>query len=663
MTSSPPQADLTWTDDGQPFSTVFGDVYFSRDSGLEETRHVFLQHNHLAERWARLHAGAAFCIAETGFGTGLNFLCAWQLWDQCAPPGCHLHFVSTEKYPLTRGDLRRALALWPELQRWADQLLGQYDDLASGWQHFSFADGRVRLTLLIGDLLETLGQLDAAVDAWFLDGFAPAKNPDMWQPALYETMARLSAADATVATFTSVGDVRRGLQAVGFAMHKVKGYGRKREMLAGILTERSAPIWSPPWYARPTWRPDERTALVIGAGLAGCSTAFALARRGWSVTVIERHPGEAQEASGNPQGILYCKLSAHPTSLSRFVQASYAYCLRLLRERLPHDGSNWEACGILQLAADEKDQARLQAIAANGYPDSFLHWVDASQASALAGVRIERGGLYFPEGGWVHPPSLCRSLLNQPNISLLASHEAIQLRQDESAGWSAIGSKGETLASAAVAVVCGAADSLRFEQTAHLPLKAIRGQITHVPATEASRALRSVLCAEGYVSPARNAEHHVGASFRFDRTDCEPSVEESLSNLQLLPSLSADFAQSLGAAALDPAQLKARAALRCTTPDYLPAIGPLVDVQAFNERYAILRKDAARKLDAPAPWLDGLYVNAAHGSRGLLSAPLSGELIAAWIEGEPLPLPRPVAEAVHPSRFLLRALVRGGKRN
>ena len=194
-------ADLTWMDGDQPFSTRFADVYFSRDSGLDETRHVFLLHNQLAERWAALEAGAHFCIAETGFGTGLNLLAAWQLWDTCAPQDACLHFVSTEKYPLNLADMQRALAIWPELEPYASELLAQYRDLTAGWQHFSLANGRITLTLLIGDLFDTLPQLDAGVDAWFLDGFAPARNPDMWQPALYQRMAELSRPGATVATF------------------------------------------------------------------------------------------------------------------------------------------------------------------------------------------------------------------------------------------------------------------------------------------------------------------------------------------------------------------------------------------------------------------------------------------------------------------------------
>lgn len=657
MKTSPSFAELSWSDDGQPFSTHFGDVYFSRESGLDETRHVFLQHNELDQRWAALPPGASFCIGETGFGTGLNFLCAWQRWEQLAPADARLHFISSEKYPLSSQDMHRALALWPELQPWAEQLLAQYSDLAPGWQQFSLAAGRVTLTLLVGDLLDTLPQLDAPIDAWFLDGFAPAKNPDMWQPALYQQMARLSRASATVATFTSVGDVRRGLQAAGFDMRKVKGYGRKREMLCGRLPSPPQATWTPPWYQRPDTPSGERSALVVGSGLAGCSTAFALARRGWQVTVIERHATAAAEASGNTQGILYCKLSPHQTPLSRFVQASYAYCLRLLHDLLPQGDGNWAACGVLQLSTDDKERQRQLALADQGYPHSFLHSVDVEQASALAGVAVQQAGLFFPRAGWVNPPSLCRALLQHPNIRLLTNSDALQLqRRDQH--WHALDARDQAIASASVAVICSAADSQRFEQSSQLPLKAIRGQITELPATAHSRQLRTVLCAEGYISPARHDRHHLGASFRFDRLDTEPSAEENLSNLALLDKLSPALAEALQPQQ-NPQALAARAALRCTSPDYLPLIGPLADAQAFNSDYAVLGKDASKQPQTPTRWYPGLYINAGHGSRGLVSCPLSGELIAAWIGGEPLPLPRDVACAVHPNRFLLRQLIRG----
>ncbi|MEL0167586.1 MAG: bifunctional tRNA (5-methylaminomethyl-2-thiouridine)(34)-methyltransferase MnmD/FAD-dependent 5-carboxymethylaminomethyl-2-thiouridine(34) oxidoreductase MnmC [Pseudomonadaceae bacterium] len=648
-------AELVWMDGDQPFSSRFDDVYFSRDSGLDETRHVFLQHNRLPERWPALHAGEHFCIAETGFGTGLNFLAAWQLWDACAPADTFLHFVSTEKYPLSRIDLQRALAIWPELEPFSTELLAQYQDLTPGWQHFSFAGGRITLTLLIGDLFDTLPQLDATVDAWFLDGFAPARNPDMWQPALYQRMAELSRPGATVATFTSVGEVRRGLIAAGFAMQKVKGFGRKREMLCGQLEQSPARHWHAPWYARPT-PATQRNAIIVGAGLAGCSTAHALARRGWQVTVVERLPEVAGAASGNPQGILYCKLSPHHPPLSRFIQSSYQYSLRLLQRELAPGEERWQACGVLQLASDEKEQGRQQGLANQGYPHSFLHAVTATEGSALAGVAISHPGLYFPGGGWVSPPALCRRLLEHPQITVLTSTAIAELHKDNGA-WHLIGEDGNGIASSQTVILCGAHETARFEQTRHLALKPIRGQITHLPADPRSSRLQTVLCADGYVSPARQGEHHLGASFRFDRLDLSPSDEENQHNLQLLQDLSPDLHQHFSNT---PAQ-GARVGLRCTAPDYLPLLGPVLEPNRFLSQYAVLGKDASQQPSDPAPWQHGLYVNTAHGSRGLISAPLSGELLAAWLNDEPLPLPRDLSEAVHPSRFLLRQLVRGSR--
>src|SRR5690606_34220266 len=409
---------------------------------------------------------------------------------------------------------------------------------------------------------------------------------------------------------------------------------------------------------RPASPGGERSALVIGAGLAGCATARSLATRGWQVTVLERHGHAAAEASGNAQGILYCKLSPHQTLLSRYVQASYCYALRALHQLLPQGDSTWRACGVLQLSTDEKERGRQLAFAGQGYPATFLQAVDSDQASRIAGVQVDRPGLFFPTAGWVNPPSLCHALLQHPNITLLTHSEALTLER-RGERWHALADDQQSLASAAVAVICSANDSRRFAQTAGMPLKPIRGQVSQLAATAASSALRTVLCAEGYISPARGGEHHVGASFRFDRLDSEPSVEENRSNLELLDKLSAQLAAALHSGQQDLAELPARAALRCTTPDYLPLIGPVADAQAFEQDYAVLGKDASKQPDAPTRWYPGLYMNAGHGSRGMVSCPLSGELIAAWLDNEPLPLPRDVAEAVHPVRFMLRRLIRG----
>ncbi|WP_122859102.1 bifunctional tRNA (5-methylaminomethyl-2-thiouridine)(34)-methyltransferase MnmD/FAD-dependent 5-carboxymethylaminomethyl-2-thiouridine(34) oxidoreductase MnmC, partial [Pseudomonas viridiflava] len=585
-------------------------------------------------------------------------LCAWQLFDECARPGARLQFVSVEKYPLSRDDLQRALALWPELAAFADPLLDQYVAVHEGFQRMVFDQGRVTLTLLIGDALDMLPQLDGQIDAWFLDGFAPAKNPEMWTPELFAELARLSTTATTIGTFTSTGWVRRALNAAGFKMKRVPGIGHKWEVLRGTFIawpEEAVPVpAAKPWFARPPALHNERKALVIGAGLAGCATAESLANRGWQVSLLERHAAPALEASGNPQGVLYLKLSAHGTALSQLILSGFGHTRRLL-ERLQR-GVDWDGCGVLQLTFDDKEGKR-QAQLAEAFPESLLHLLDQSAAQARSGIRLASGGLFYPEGGWVHPPALCDRQATHPNIRLIAHHEALELRQ-VGGQWQAWDNE-RLIDSAPVVVLAGAADIKQFPQSADLPLKRIRGQITRLPETEASTALSTVVCAEGYVAPARLGEHTLGASFDFNSVDLTPNLADHLGNLQMLEEISHDLVQRLEAADLPPEQLQGRAAFRCTSPDYLPIVGPLADRQAFMEAFAALGKDARQVPDVACPWLDGFYVNSGHGSRGLITAPLCAELLAAWLDNEPLPLPRSVAEACHPNRFALRGLIRG----
>lgn len=652
-----PNAQLDWDDQGRPRSRVFDDVYFSDQSGLEETRYVFIEQNRLQARFAALPAGGRLVIGETGFGTGLNFLCAWQLFEQHAVPGARLHFVSVEKYPLSRADLQRALALWPELKAFADQLLAQYIAIHQGFQRLVLDNGRVTLTLLIGNALEQLPQLDAQIDAWFLDGFAPAKNPDMWTAELFAELARLAAPGSTISTFTSTGWVRRLLNSAGFKMKRTPGIGHKWEILRGEFlgwpAETPAPAVTKPWFARPPVLGGERRALVIGGGLAGCASAASLAARGWQVSLLERHDELAQEASGNPQGVLYLKLSAHGTALSQMIVSGFGHTRRLL-EHLQR-GVDWDGCGVLQLAFNAKEAER-QAQLVEAFAPDLLHLLDRDQAQARAGIALKNGGMFFPQGGWVHPPALCQWQARQPGIDVLVHHDVLELRKvDEQ--WQAW--DGDTLlASAPVVVLAGAAEVKRFAASADLPLKRIRGQITRLPQTADSEALATVVCAEGYVAPARLGEHTLGASFDFKSDDLTPTAAEHAGNLALLHEISTDLVQRLHADTLSPETLEGRAAFRCTSPDYLPIVGPLADNCAFAQVYDVLRKDARHTPKAACPWLDGLYVNSGHGSRGLITAPLSGELLAAWLNNEPLPLPRSVAEACHPNRFAVRALIR-----
>jgi tRNA 5-methylaminomethyl-2-thiouridine biosynthesis bifunctional protein len=650
--TAPPAGDLEWRD-GQPYSRRFGDVYFSRESGFAETRHVFLAGNALAERWAKLEPEGCFTVAETGFGTGLNFLAAWALWAETAPLGARLHFVSVEAHPLARDEIERALALWPALARYREALVAAWEAFAPGWHRLAFAAGRVTLTLLVGDAAAVLPRVEAAVDAWLLDGFAPARNPAMWSPEVLARVARLSRPGTTLATYTVSGDVRRRLEAAGFELRKRSGFGHKREMLCGTLRGRPSPPWRAPWFAPPPAHASERRAIVIGAGPAGAGTAASLAARGWRVEVVERRDEGLQ---GQHQGVLYAHPSPHPTALNELALAGLQYTARRLRAGLVPDARDYALCGVLQLAYDAHEATRQAGVAALRLPPGLLQGVDRSRAAEIAGLDVPQGGLFFPGAGWVHPPALCAALLDHPAIGVHRAHEALAVSRSE-AGWTVSDAR-TVIAAAPVLVIAAGADSAAFAPSHHLPLRAIRGQLTLAPATPASERLQTVLCGEGYVAPARGGVHSLGATHKFRDRETDVRAAEHRENLERLARLAPALHAALGADRLDPAALAGMAGLRCSSPDYLPIVGPVVDAAAFPETYAPLAHDAALELDTAAPWREGLYVNTAHGSRGLITAPLAGEVLAAFLDGEPAPLPRSVIEALHPSRFLLRALVR-----
>ena len=424
-------AALDWQHN-EPVSLTFEDVYFSRAEGLAEAQHVFIKHNRLPERFAALTAHDHFTIGELGFGTGLNFLCAWRCFLTHAPASARLHMVSIEKFPLHPADLKQALALWPELARESAALVQHYHTITAGWQRLVFAEGRITLTLAIGDVHDVLPQLDANVDAWFLDGFSPAKNPEMWQASLFHTLATLSSPGSTFATFTSAGEVRRALAASGFHVHKARGLGKKREISHGTLATPPSPPWQAPWFARPQANHD-KSVLIIGGGLAGAATAYSLARRAWAVTLIERHPALAHEASGNPQGVVYAKLSAHAPPLTQWLLSGYGYTLRTLAQLFGEDDDYWQRCGVLQLAFNAQEQARQQQLTEAGLPTDLLYALTAEQTNALAGVAINQAALYFPQGAWVTPPSVCQPTQHAPRDPTVS----IQCRMSAGLGRSA----------------------------------------------------------------------------------------------------------------------------------------------------------------------------------------------------------------------------------
>ena len=376
--------------DGAPYSDAFDDIYYSRADGLDETRYVFLAGNDLA---ARLPRASRFCIGETGFGTGLNFLAAWQLWERLAPADASLEFISAEKFPLDPATIRDAMAVFPELAPYTAQLLGYYPPRIPGFHRLALADGRIRLTLLFGDAAAAFGKLEAGVDAWFLDGFAPARNTAMWSDDLFRQLARLSKRGTTLATFTAAGQVRRSLEAAGFSITKRAGYAGKREMITARLDSPGTYPSDAPWFDLPHTPPNTAVhAIVIGAGIAGCSVAHALGARGATVRLIERAPQIATAASGNPAGLLMPKLTADQSLSSRFYTEAYRHTLQLLQQLTARGHRpRWNACGVLQLGFHDKVQRSHARVAERALPEEFVRVVEADEATALAGVPLPLG--------------------------------------------------------------------------------------------------------------------------------------------------------------------------------------------------------------------------------------------------------------------------------
>lgn len=667
-------ARITWDEDGQPLSSRYGDVYFSRNNGLAESRYVFLQQNHLAERWQAGWEQETFYIGETGFGSGLNFLAAWQLWTESKPRPDRLHFISVENEPLQREDLVRALSLWPELAPLAEEFIALYPQLPlEGFHNFSLADGKVRLTLIIDDAIAGLRQLlrsdhpdyrlpfHRGMDAWFLDGFAPAKNPEMWQPPLFNTIAAMSNEGCTLATFTAAGMVRRELQRVGFQVEKRPGYGYKREMVAAVFSggqnleaEESGDDLQP-WHVCIPKASTDKEAIVIGAGLAGCHTARALAERGWRVRVLDAAEEAATGASGNPQGIVYGKLSPDDDAPAQFNLAALRRAQQVY-EPLWRQGGFGEQCGVLVVPRNEKDIELHKKVATRYGGDSdFIRLLSSEEAAEVAGIPVDHPALFYPKLGWIKPPALCGALLDHPNILLQTGAAVGSLYYDATAGRWQLDGFGES----SKVVIANANDALNFEQVQHLPLKAIRGQVSYFCREQIP--LRTVVCGEGYIAPACNGDssgavlQSFGATFTLHEHSPAVLAADHQSNLDNLAKL---FAAPIPRDAQTVEELQGRTAFRCTTADYLPIVGPAPDYEAFVDRYRILSRNARAKIDEAGVFLPGLYLNVGHGSRGLAYAALAGEVLAAQMDGDLLPVARSLAVALNPGRFIIRDLIR-----
>lgn len=607
---------------------MFGDVYFSRSGGLREAEAVFLAGAGLPEGWRDRRR---FAVCELGFGAGVNVLAAWRAWKQTQSAHAQLHISTIEAYPMDRADAARCLAAFPEVADFAGKLLEHWPVRAFGPQVVRL-DANVSLTVWVGEAEPVLSGLSGAFDAWFLDGFSPQRNLAMWSEGVFDQVARLSAPGARVATYTVAGAVRRGLEGAGFAVEKKPGFGAKRERLEARLQRPSRAVASgrPFPYARVA--KAERVA-VVGAGIAGSACAHALTARGVEVVVVDSGVALGAGASGNPAGLVMPRLD-RGGALSEVFLAAYVHAVAAYEAM---GGAVFQRIGVEQRPRDA-DRAALADIVAD--PPLPPDWMCAFGEGALH----RRAGLLRP----------LRAIERMLEGATLMTETAVEAIDASGAGWVVSGRGGRAIVKAdAVVLACGAALA-SFAPARFLPLELSRGQIEWGAGAAPARALVS----GSYLAPF---EGGVLFGATFDKKENVAGVEADEAsrgrNLAAVAALAPDVAATV-------AGLNSRASLRAATPDYAPIAGLLPDAAGWLAAYAPLahgrRVDARVEPPAQDGGLGGVYVLGGLGARGLTLAPLLGERIAREICGEPQALSRAGLDAIHPARFLLRALKRGG---
>jgi tRNA 5-methylaminomethyl-2-thiouridine biosynthesis bifunctional protein len=700
-------AKIDWqTDDSGnnvPVSGEFGDVYFSHADGLAESRYVFLNGNKLAERLTNLRPQQSFTVAELGFGTGLNLLALWQLWQQLRATQpqlatARLHLISTEKHPIALEDLSKILRLWaqraPELAELIEQLLAVYPVLIAGCHRLNFNDDHLTVDLWLGDAAESLAQLNLPapnltapslaklttktaltatlpnadnrphVDAWFLDGFAPSCNQSLWADSIFKQIQRLSQAGTTIATYSCAGVVKRALQDYGFQIKKIKGFGRKNEMLTAIMLEDTG---SETNAAQPSAFIADNTSLntsvtaalgltkpahsshslIIGAGVSGLMSAWSLANRGIQVTLLDKN-APLSGASGNPRALLAPKMTPIHHADDHLHTIGYLYSCRLYRQL--NAKAAQQSAPVLELtgALDLLIKANVDVEQVAHYPAAMATTLSIAKAKDMTNLATQdlSNNLYLPQAGLVNPQALKKVILAHPLISyqcLTVTQINATATQVSVIGHSADDS-GEHKAITITAdnlVICAAYESHQLDQRI-FDCRKIRGQLSWFTPTAAQWAKlpKVPLKYSGYCAPftaqigdtelnqvsVAQLQLLLGASFvRNDIATDVRAHEHQISRDKLvaaIPELDAVITT-------DTSQWQARAGIRTQTPDYHPIVGQL----ATGSR---------------------IWTLTAMGAKGYAYAPICAEVLADMMLGDFAALPTAMLARLAPNRARLQ---------
>lgn len=632
-------ATLSFDENGVPFSARFGDVYHARGGALHQARNVFLAGSDLPERW---RGKSTFTVCETGFGLGNNFLVLWHAWRNDPSRPARLHMVSFEAHPFSHADLAGFLPAsheGPE-SKLAAQLAEAWPPLLPGIHRLEFEGGAVTLTLAFGPAQRLIGQVSARVDAFFLDGFAPRVNPDMWSPGLFGQMVRMANQDATVATWCCAGQVRRDLANAGFLVKKVTGFGDKREITVAVLRSEI----KRPAGGRRVLDP----VAVIGGGIAGAGVAQALALRGHDVTVFD--PAFAQGLGASHQGHL-------AAGLTPLISADDDFRSRLSRAGCQRALQRWQGlgvdarprvCGTLDVMRAPEDVATCRkALALLKFPPDWVRWLDVHEASDRVGVSLNAGGLWFGQGQVVRPQFLLEALFSQPGIRCEA--RAIgALRRDAGGMWKLLDTQGRTLLRTPQVVLANARavpslfSSIPGQSLPPLlsTMLSMAGQVSYLPADEAP-ALRAIVAGAGYGLPAVQGRYVAGSTYEAHAHASTITVE---GHREVMARQAALLNQSFPPSGVMPGLLDGWAGWRAMLSDRLPVVGMAHDLLRQSVPDVAQRRGMVDDVHGET----GLWLTCAYGSRGLSWAALAGDVIAARLGNEPVPLERELLRRISP---------------
>lgn len=659
---------------GRPYSARYGDIYASRAGALGQARSVFLKGCGLLDTPAAWSGLRQFVILEIGFGLGTNFLATWQAWlDDPARPDT-LHYVGIELHPLRALDLGSACAD-PALQPLAQELAAQWPEPVRGLHHLKLQEGRICLTLALGDAQSLVSQLDLGANAIFLDGFAPARNDAVWQSNVLKAVGRLARPGARLATYTVARSVCDGLREAGFDVSTPPGYGGKAQRLQAVYAPRWRTRRLEPRRVLSIEHP--RRALVVGAGLAGAACARALAARGWTVQVLQAVGIEG--ASALPAGLAHVRVAPDDDRLARLTRAGLA----ALRHALPAQGARaaasslWREGGVLLAQADGALAVDLHRVAETlALPATVAEAVDARLASTRAGIPLRSGG-WWAAGGVAAASGLVETWLGEPGVQPHRGSPVHRLQRAASGHshgtqWQALDAQGRLLAQAPTCILATALDAVRLldasglmPHDACLPMSAQSGQGFIVPASAVPSlaALRHGVVGDCYAMPLPGAAIKalglpadapwlfLGATYEEGLAVSMPAASAWAHIVRSLQPLIGSLPDELPAAA------RRISGMRAVARDRLPCVGAWPDWTALAQGHPALRQRP------PTEWpvQSGLYLSIAMGSRGLILGALAAECIATHIEGEPAPIERDLLAALAPGRFALRPPRRGAQ--